>query len=162
MSPEELLGLIWSLNLAHQNMRGYLLAVTSTRVVGAKRAALLHGLEVYLGPGSKATDDDRQKARQLFDEALANKELEIMKDSITKISWKGSGFLHKGYFLFNTIQGDIKIDTSTTRNNLTVVHTINTVIPSLEAFVPDRFYNEKTGGNMREEFLARLAKKQRR
>jgi hypothetical protein len=86
-----------------------------------------------------------------------------VKDSITKVSWKASGFLHKGYFLFNTTtQGDIKIDTSTTRNNLTVIHTINTVIPSLEAFVPDRFYNEKTGGNMRQEFLARLAKKQKR
>ena len=84
-----------------------------------------------------------------------------MKDSITKITWKASGFLHQGYFLFNTTQGDTQIDTRRAQGNGGVAHTINTIIPTLEAFAPDRFYNEKTGGNMREEFLARLAKKQR-
>jgi hypothetical protein len=58
---EELLGLVWSLNLAHQNMRGYMLGITSTRVVGAKRSALFHGLEVYLGQGSRATDEDLRR-----------------------------------------------------------------------------------------------------
>ena len=150
------------MNLGYQNRGGYVLAITPTRVVGAQRSALFHYLEVYLGPGSKATDDQRQNARQIFDEAQANKDLEMMKDSITKISWKREGFLHEGYFLFKTTRGDFQIDTRPTRGNLSVVRTTNTIIPSLEAFAPDRFYNEKTGGLMREEFLARLAKKQRR
>jgi hypothetical protein len=136
---------IWSMNLRYGNRGGYALAITSNRVVGAPRSALFHYFERYVGPGSKATEEEHQQANQIFPEIVAAKDLEIPKDSVTKISWKKGGVFHKGHFLFNTTKGDFQIDTVSTNNTLSVVHTTNQILASLVDFAPDIFYDEKTG-----------------
>jgi hypothetical protein len=109
---EELLGLIWSIYVRYQNSGGYALAITSDRIIGAQKSAFLHGFEAYLGPGSEVTEADRQKAQQIFPEIVAKKDLEILKDSVIKMSWKKAGFFHGARFLFVTRQGDFQIVTA--------------------------------------------------
>jgi hypothetical protein len=66
LPDEELLGLIWSIYRKYRNSGGYAPAITSNRITGTQKSALLHEFEPYLGPNSKATEEDRQKAQQIF------------------------------------------------------------------------------------------------
>src|ERR1700722_2518690 len=154
LPDEELHGLIWSIYIEYQNSDGYALAITSNRIIGAQKSALLHGFEAYLGPGSKAIEEDRQKAQQIFPEIVANKDLEILKDSVIKMSWKKAGFLHGARCLFVTRQGDFQIVTAPLSASLGIAHAINQISASLMAFGPDRFYDEKTGTLALDEQLA--------
>jgi hypothetical protein len=105
MSAKELLGLVFELSPSEyawlharchvdKGRRG-----ESVGTVSRSRGLPRSGVK-------KATDEDRLKARQAFEDTQANKDLEMMKDLITRITWKARGFLYQGYFLFNTTQGD--------------------------------------------------------
>jgi hypothetical protein len=151
LPDEELLGLVWSYLIRYQNSGGYALAITTHRIIGARKSAWSSGFDEYLGPESRATEEDRQKAKNIFPEIVANKDLEISKDSVIKMSWKKAGYFHGARFLFVTKQGDFQIVTSPLRVTLAVAHAINQIVASLAAFGPDRFYEEKTGLLVMEE-----------
>ena len=153
MTNEELLGVAWSYYIRYQKRGGYALAITSQRVVGAQKSAMGDHFEAYLGESSKATNKDRQRAAQLFAEILAEKNLEIAKESVVRISWKRAGLFHGAPFLFRTTGGDFRIVSAPMWTSLGVARVINQIVASLMMFSPDRFYNEKTGALVVQEAL---------
>jgi len=163
MTSEDLLGFIWSRKLWYQERdSGYALAITSNRVVGAPKSALLDSLEVYLGPGANVKQNQRERATMLFVEVMANKNLEVSKDSITRITWKDGGVLDGAHFLFTTREADFQIDTVAHSDNIQVVNTVNIILGSLVTLAPDRLYNSKTGALFHDEMVEKMKKNPRK
>jgi hypothetical protein len=163
MSSEELIGLVCSLDIRYEDQAGYAIAVTSNRVVGAVKPALSYSpFGAFLDAGSKASDKDRQKAQQVFLEVLSNEHLELVNDSITRISWKKEGFFRSGYFLFNTTKGDFLISVRGNGGSTVIMHAVNTILGSLVHLAPDRVYNEKTGVLVRDEVAEKIRKNPKR
>jgi hypothetical protein len=161
-TTEVLLGVVWAIQLSYGKSLGYAVAVTSKRIVGAPKPAIWHSLLSYLGPGSKASEEDRQKANQVFQEILNVKDLELAKDSMTRISWSQEGFFTGGRFVFSMTQGEIEIDTPSRQSRLWSPRVPNLFARSLLVFAPENFYNEKTGVLIRDEWIERLAKKRQK
>jgi len=147
MSEEELYGVIWTYQIRYGSARGgYALAITSDRILGAAKSAFSHSLVIYLGPGSKATDKQRIEAQQVAQELKEIHELEMRKESVTRIDWLKEGFWSGGHFRFTTADGTIQIDTVSSNFGKAGVHnTAGQLMDALELLAPDRFYNEKTG-----------------
>jgi hypothetical protein len=116
-------------------------------------------LVTYLGPYSKATDEQKAQAEQITQDLIANHELEIRRESVTRIDWHQEGFLSPGYFRFATAAGPVQIDTVRRAfGNEGVLYTDRQLIGALLMFAEDRFYNEKTGVLMAKQVQGWLQK----
>jgi hypothetical protein len=149
LSSEDLLAVIWSSGTMHYGLgMGYGLVITSTRVIGAKKTPWVSGFQRYLGPGSQTTESDIKKAREVAARLESEKDFELPKESIIRITYLAPGMVSGGHILFKTIQGDVELRLAAQTPDVGVARTVKQLIPALAAFASDRFYDEKTGARI--------------
>jgi hypothetical protein len=148
---EELIGVIWS-DYLMLGPHHYSLIITPSRIIGCRKKPLWQGFTVYLGPGSKATTADREKAQKVVAKLMAAKDFEFPKDSIVKIVYKKPGLFSGGYVNIHTTGRGLELVIGYTAGNQ---GTLRALVPSLMIFAGDRFYDEKTGALVEAEVLQR-------
>ena len=125
-------------------MGGYGIVLTTDRVVGSRKNPLIDYCSTYLGPNSRATDEERAKATKIAGGLIENKEFELQKNSILKLLYRAPGIFSRGHITFNATSGDIELLISNLQSG-SLVYTLKGLLPSLVAFAPERLYDEKTG-----------------
>jgi hypothetical protein len=148
---EQALGIIRSDGISH------LLVITPARVVGRRGIVWTSDFEGYLGPGSKATEEDRRKAQKaietftkarvtLLQRMKNDREFTISKESVIRILLKPPGLAFDGRVLFETLSGEVEVKLasygSKAENDTWI---LDALVPSLVAFASDRFFDEETG-----------------
>lgn len=131
---------------AHDETEGYSLLFTDTRVVGARREEYPDDFRAYLGPGSTASDELRARALATAENILAREDFELQKDNLVKIIYERPKAYIGGRLLF--IQPGRRVELKVTLVspfNPGILSTLDTLVRSLCAFAPDKFYDEETG-----------------
>ena len=123
---------------------GYGLVVCASRIVGSNTSAWSQEYSAYLGPNSQTTFEEREKATKIAEILIEKKGFEIPKDSVLKVIYRAPGLFSRGHVIFHTAPGDTKLIISDLQEGGTP-RTLRGLLPSLVAFAPDRFYDEKTG-----------------
>lgn len=152
MQSEQILGVVWAIEWARGFPAGYAMIFTNTRAVGSKKMPMVHYCLAYLGPGSKATDDERNYALKTASELMADKQFEFPKESIVKVSYRAPGLFSRGHVIFQTVSETIELKIASKREG-GVIRLLRTLIPSLVAFAEDRVWDEKTGTLLGQEIL---------
>ena len=141
LQSEDVLGVVWSYSLIPFGG----LVFASNRIMGTTVPPPWSGFtSTYLGPTSHATDEQRRHALELASKIIEKKELDLLKESIEKMSYRAPGLFSRGHIIFQTSEEDIVVRIKN-RQDGGVPRTLNGLIPSLVAFAADRFYDEKTG-----------------
>jgi hypothetical protein len=164
LPPEDLIGVVRSPNINYGGGVGYALAITTNRIVGARKSALIHAYEIYVGPSIKypTSPPDRAKAQEVANEIIAGKEFELSKGSIAKIIYKKPGLYSRGHVIFDTSTQQIQLRIPMVQGAGAVSHTLGVLVASLNVFAPDRFVDEETGLLIRDELLRSVAEKQQK
>jgi hypothetical protein len=143
----DLIGVIWSLAITRKLNAGYALVVKSDRVIGINKGAWgwNSSSTAYLGPGSKATESDRQAAEEVVAELLQKVDFDVPKSEISKISYRAPGLFSNGRVVIKGTSGDIELRLARLTPDIGVRLVIKSLLPSLVDFAADRVYDEKTG-----------------
>ena len=155
-TPDGLIGVIWSASIQYGRGVGYALVISKESIIGARKSSWISSFEAYLGPGNKLRPDDVTKARKIAAELVDEKEFELPKESIAKITYKKPGTFSRGHFIFTTSEKEVRLDVPGLAGSGDTMSTMRKMVASLILFAPDRFFDEETGKLMSDEVLERL------
>jgi hypothetical protein len=142
VSTENIIGVINSAHLHKGILKGYGLVIASDGVVGARKVKFTGSyFAAYLGRRSRLPDKDRARAYDKANDIAKDRNFELAKDAIRKITIKSPGILTGGHLIFESGQEEIKVDVASQmdKKEWTIL------LLSLIEFAPEKVYDEKTG-----------------
>lgn len=162
---EDLYGVFWDDRLRSQDGPGYALAITSQRLVAARKTQFFKGsFRGYIGPNSKASGENITKTKELADQIIAgtfgDRKFEFRKEDISRVTLDTPQLWSGRLVLDTTQQGQIEIRIFGVPGQSISSQIATGLRKSLLAFVPDKFYNAKTGMLFADEIRQKAEKKQ--
>lgn len=151
LTDEGLIGVVWSFAVHRGLDAGYGIVVYYDRIIGCKKGSWNSYLTLYVGPGSKAADKEVADAIEVAKKLEENKEFEVPKDDVVRITYRAPGLLSRGHVIIGARAGDTRIDLASRTPEVGVDYATKALLPSLAEFAQDRLYNEKTGNLIIEE-----------
>lgn len=151
----DLIGVIWSLAITRDSNAGYALVIRSDQIVGVNKGAwgFSSGSLVYFGPGSRATESDKERAQEVATKLLERPDFELSKSDITKITYRAPGLFSKGHVVIASNKDDIELNLARLTPDIGVRQVIKSLLPSLVYFANDKLYDEKTGKLLGNEIM---------
>jgi hypothetical protein len=151
---DELIGVVSSWDLCRVGETGYALLVTRGRVIGARRPESDAEFMAYLGPGSTATESDRERAVATASRLLQTRQFVLPKDAIAQILFRRPGLFSGGYAVFKTMLQAYKVEIPVVSGwNGGPILVSRILAESLRTFSPERLYDGRTGALYVEELL---------
>lgn len=108
-SDLNLIGIVISRYLYHNDQMGYSLLITEDTIIGAKKMESLGDLVAYLGPNSTANDPTRTMTKKIARELEVSRDLIIPADSVSQILLKKPGLFFGGFIIIKTTRGTFRV-----------------------------------------------------
>jgi hypothetical protein len=148
---EQVIGIVSSWDIRWKESEGYSLLVTDSRLIGASRPDYPDNFWAYLGPRTEASAESRASADRKAAEIVAREDFELQRDKIVKIIYDEPGSLVGGRLSLAVVGRRVELSITVISGwNPDIALTLKTLVDSLRAFAPERFYDEKTGGRIAE------------
>ena len=152
LTREKLIAVISSGDLHFRNGDGYALVITDGRIVGAPRAEALGVPDPYLWSAKGSSEEERKMAERAASELIGRKRFSISKDSVYKILYDAPSMFFGGRIIFAVVGAQVQLEISSISAwSPGGVMTQRVLVDSLLVFAPEKLYDEKSGGMIKDE-----------
>ena len=149
---EQVIGIVSSWDIRWRESEGYSLLVTESRIVGACLPHDGDEYRVFFPLGIERDPSAAKDAEGKADKIVATKDFELQRDKIVKVIYEEPGVLSGGRLLIGTVGRKVEISITVTSGwNPDILLTTKTLVSSFLVFAPGVFYDEKTGGRVRDD-----------